>query len=63
MNPRNREESGASRCRVGDAKRSMIIAVVARQQAPEEERLCMTAVQLLLAEMVRQKLGCQGDRK
>lgn len=63
MKFRQREVSGAPLCHVGNAKRSTRIAVKARQQAPEEERKCMTAVQLLLTEIVRQQFGCQGERK
>jgi hypothetical protein len=60
---RNKEVLSAFHCRVGGAKRSMETAVVVRQQTLEEQRSCMTAIQLLLTEMVRQQLGCQGERK
>lgn len=54
----NREVSGAKCRRVGGAKRSMNVAISIRQQTLEEERKCNAAVKLLLAEMVRQQLGC-----
>jgi hypothetical protein len=56
------EESGAPRRRVGVAKRPMAIAVTVRQQTLEEGRQCNAAIQLLLTELVRQQLGCEGRK-
>jgi hypothetical protein len=57
-----REASGAPSRRVGVAKHPMEIAVTVRQQTPEEERQCNAAIQLLLTELVRQQLGCEGRK-
>lgn len=59
---RNREGSDAEACRGGGAKSPMKIAVSLRQQTLEEERRCNAAIQLLLAELVRQQLGCEGEK-
>ena len=59
----NKKESDSKCRRVGDETRPINVAVVVRQQAPEEERRTTAAIELLLAEMVRQQLGCQGERK
>jgi hypothetical protein len=56
-----REGSDANCRRVGSEKHSKF-AVSTRRQTLEEERQCNAAVQLLLAEMVRQQLGCEGEK-
>jgi hypothetical protein len=60
MEIQNKEVSDADRRRVGGAKQPTKIAVTVRQQTPEEERRTAAAVQLLLTELVRQQLGCEG---
>lgn len=52
------EESDNFRSRVGSKKRSMEIAATYRRQTLEEERKMEAAIGILLAEIVRQKLGC-----
>lgn len=59
--PQNLEQSGARNCRGGGIKRSASIAYSARRQTLEEQRQCEAAIQLLLAELVRQQLGCGGQ--
>jgi hypothetical protein len=58
---RNSQEVGATNCRVGGARRPLKVAVSVRQQTLEEERQCTAAIQLLLTELVRQKLGCERE--
>ncbi len=48
--------------RVGGPKRPIKIAVKMRQQTPEEERQSNAAIQLLLTELVRQQMGCEGGK-
>lgn len=60
--PRKWEQSDDKCRRVGSEKRSTKIAVSIRRQTLEEERQCNAAIQLLLAELVRQQLGCEGEK-
>lgn len=62
MANQNKEVSGATRRRVGGARRPITIAATVRRQTPEEERQCNAAIQLLLTEIVRQALGCEGRK-
>lgn len=55
------EGSDANCRRVGSEKRPKF-AVSTRRQTLEEERQCNAAIQLLLTELVRQQLGCKGEK-